>query len=66
MTIPDTAAIRRALGLSQAEFAVCYGLERDAVRNWEIGRRRPTGGALVLLRLIERDPAGLAALIAAL
>lgn len=66
MVPPDTAAIRRALGLSQAEFALRYGLTRDAVRAWEIGHRKPSGAALVLLRLIERDPQTVAKMIHAL
>jgi putative transcriptional regulator len=55
MTVPDTAALRKRLGLSQAEFAMRYGLTRDAVRGWEAGKR-PQGGTLVLLRLIELEP----------
>jgi len=53
----DVAAIRKRLGLSQAEFAVRFGFRLDAVQNWEQGRRRPEGAARAFLRVIEREPA---------
>jgi putative transcriptional regulator len=53
----DVAAIRKRLGLSQADFAVQFGFKLDAVQNWEQGRRRPEGAARAFLRVIEREPA---------
>lgn len=53
----DVAAIRKRLGLSQADFAVRFGFKLDAVQNWEQGRRRPDGAARAFLRVIEREPA---------
>ncbi|MGH7034906.1 MAG: helix-turn-helix domain-containing protein [Stellaceae bacterium] len=50
-------AIRKRLGLSQADFAVQFGFKLDAVQNWEQGRRRPEGAARAFLRVIEREPA---------
>jgi putative transcriptional regulator len=52
----DVAAIRKRLGLSQAEFATRFGFKLDAVQNWEQGRRRPEGAARALLRVIDREP----------
>jgi len=52
----DVAAIRRRLGLSQAEFASRFGFKLDAVQNWEQGRRRTDGAARAFLRVIEREP----------
>jgi len=52
----DVAAIRRRLGLSQAEFASRFGFKLDAVQNWEQGRRRPDGAERAFLRVIERVP----------
>jgi putative transcriptional regulator len=52
----DVKAIRRKLGMSQAQFAASFGFGLDAVRNWEQGRRRPEGPARVLLKVIEHDP----------
>ncbi|MGH6900104.1 MAG: helix-turn-helix domain-containing protein [Geminicoccaceae bacterium] len=52
----DVRAIRRRLGMSQAQFAAAFGLELDAIRNWEQGRRRPEGAARAFLKVIEREP----------
>jgi putative transcriptional regulator len=52
----DVAAIRKRLGLSQAEFAGRFGFKLDALHNWEQGRRRPDGAARAFLRVIEREP----------
>jgi putative transcriptional regulator len=52
----DVAAIRKRLGLSQAEFAGRFGFKLDALQNWEQGRRRPDGAARAFLRVIEREP----------
>jgi len=42
--------------LTQQAFANAIGVPVKTLRNWEQGRRRPTGPALVLLSLIQRDP----------
>ncbi|MBU6421918.1 MAG: helix-turn-helix domain-containing protein [Gammaproteobacteria bacterium] len=52
----DVKRIRRASGLSQAKFAKLIHVELGTLRNWEQGRRTPTGPAQVLLRAIEKDP----------
>jgi putative transcriptional regulator len=52
----DVRAVRNKLGLTQEQFALRYGLDLDAVRNWEHGRRRPDTAARSYLRVIERDP----------
>jgi putative transcriptional regulator len=46
----------RGIGATQASFAAAIGVPVKTVSNWEQGRRRPTGPALVLLSLIQRDP----------
>ena len=48
--------IRSATGLSQAKFALVIQVDLGTLRNWEQGRREPTGPARALLRAIERDP----------
>lgn len=53
---PDVKRIRKASGLSQARFAKLIHVEIGTLRNWEQGRRTPTGPAQVLLRAIEKDP----------
>ena len=52
----DVKAIRRKLGMSQAQFAASFGFGLDAVQNWEQGRRRPEGAARAFLKVIEREP----------
>ena len=46
----------REIGRSQRRFADAIGVPVMTLRNWEQGRRRPTGPALVLLSMIQRDP----------
>ncbi|ENG6258479.1 helix-turn-helix domain-containing protein [Yersinia enterocolitica] len=48
--------IRRATGLSQVGFAKLLAVNVGTLRNWEQGRREPTGPAKALLRAIESDP----------
>jgi putative transcriptional regulator len=42
--------------LSQPEFARLLGVELSTLRNWEQGRREPTGPARALLWAICSDP----------
>jgi len=48
--------IRERTSLSQSEFADLIGVSVKTLQNWEQGRRRPTGPADALLRIIEHDP----------
>lgn len=48
--------IRKATGLSQAKFAAMIDVHLGTLRNWEQGRRQPTGPAKALLKAIYRDP----------
>jgi putative transcriptional regulator len=50
-------AIRQTTGLSQAKFAAMIDVQLATLRNWEQGRRDPTGPAKALLRAIHNDPA---------
>lgn len=54
----DVRAIRLAsnIGSTQQTFADAIGVPVKTLRNWEQGRRKPTGPALVLLQMIARDP----------
>ncbi len=54
--LPDVRAIRRRLGLSQAQFARRFGFSLRTIQEWEQGRAIPDGPARVLLRVIERSP----------
>jgi putative transcriptional regulator len=55
--------VRRRLGFSQAEFAQRIDVSLDTIRNWEQGKRSPTGAAKALLKVLDKAPeAALAAL----
>jgi putative transcriptional regulator len=61
----DVRAIRRASGMTQAEFAAAYEFSIRTVQEWERGAKRPSGPARTLLRAIKADPEGLRKAIAA-
>jgi putative transcriptional regulator len=48
--------IRAMTGLSQPQFAKLMHVDVGTLRNWEQGRREPTGPAKALLRAIKTDP----------
>ncbi len=52
----DVAAVRAQTGLSQDAFARRIGVSVGTLRNWEQGRRKPDGPAMILLSMLERDP----------
>lgn len=55
--------VRRRLGLSQAEFSERIDVPLNTIRNWEQGKRSPTGAAKALLKVLDKAPeAALAAL----
>jgi len=49
-------AIREKTSLSQSEFALLIGVSVKTLQNWEQDRRRPTGPAAALLRIIAHEP----------
>jgi putative transcriptional regulator len=53
---PGVLVIRERTRLSQSEFAQLIGVSVKTLQNWEQHRRRPTGPAAVLLRIIDRNP----------
>lgn len=48
--------VRHRLGLSQAEFSRRIDVPLDTVRNWEQGKRCPTGAAKALLKVLDKAP----------
>jgi putative transcriptional regulator len=55
--------VRKRLGLSQAEFSQRIDVSLETIRNWEQGKRCPTGAAKALLKVLDKAPeAALAAL----
>jgi putative transcriptional regulator len=55
-TPEDVRDLRTRMGLSQAQFAQKFGLTLDTVQQYEQGRRRPSGPASKLLRVIDAEP----------
>ncbi len=54
--MPDVKEIRAKTGLSQTEFAKKLHISFKTLQNWEQGRRKPTGPAITLMRLLDKDP----------
>ena len=48
--------VRRRLGLTQVEFARRIDVPHETIRNWEQGKRGPTGSARSLLRILDQAP----------
>jgi putative transcriptional regulator len=61
----DVAAIRGKLGLTREAFAIRFGLDERTIEAWEQGRHRPEPATRILLKVIERDPAAVEAVLAA-
>ena len=53
---PELKIIRRALELTQEEFAARYHIPLGTLRDWEQGRAEPDQTAQTYLTLIARDP----------
>lgn len=57
--IPASASAqvaRAGTGLSQAQFSKLIGVSLRTLQEWEQGRKRPSGPASALLRIVARDP----------
>ncbi len=57
---PQARIIRRALGLSQEEFATRFHIPLGTLRDWEQGRKAPDTAARAYLRVIGHNPAAVA------
>jgi putative transcriptional regulator len=56
--VPRTKILRRALALTQEEFAVRYHIPIGTLRDWEQGRCEPDQPARAYLTVIAHDPEG--------
>ena len=56
--VPRVKTLRRALGLTQEEFAARYHVPLGTLRDWEQGRTEPDQPARAYLTVIARDPEG--------
>ena len=53
---PNVKNIRAKTGLSQSEFSQLIGVKIATLQNWEQQRRRPTGAAAALLKIVAKEP----------
>ena len=56
---PRLKMIRRALALTQEEFAARYQIPLGTLRDWEQGAKQPDQAARAYLRAIAGDPVGM-------
>ena len=56
--VPRAKTLRRALGLTQEEFAARYRIPVGTLRDWEQGRTEPDQPARAYLLAIAGDPEG--------
>ena len=56
MSRPNPKVVRRALGLSQEEFAERFRIPVGTLRDWEQGRVQPDQAARAYLMVIARNP----------
>jgi putative transcriptional regulator len=54
--VPQVKTLRRALQLTQEEFASRYQIPLGTLRDWEQGRSEPDQPARAYLKVIARDP----------
>jgi len=52
----DIKAVRAKVGMTQAEFAMAFGISLGTLRHWERGDRKPHGPAIVLLNVVAKEP----------
>lgn len=56
MSAKDIQAIRERIKLSQSVFAKILNVSSSSVKQWEQGKRTPTGSTKVLLELLKKNP----------
>ncbi len=56
--VPRIKTMRRALGITQEEFATRYHVPLGTLRDWEQGRSEPDQPARAYLAVIAHDPEG--------
>jgi putative transcriptional regulator len=57
---PRVFILRRALGLTQEEFASRFAIPLGTLRDWEQGRSAPDAAVAAYLKVIAADPARVA------
>jgi putative transcriptional regulator len=54
--VPRSKTLRRALGLTQEEFAERFGIPLGTLRDWEQGRSEPEASTRSYLKVIAKNP----------
>jgi putative transcriptional regulator len=54
--VPRSKTLRRALSLTQEEFAERYGIPLGTLRDWEQGRSEPDAPTRAYLKVIATNP----------
>jgi putative transcriptional regulator len=54
--VPQVSIVRRALKLTQEQFAAAFHIPIGTVRDWEQGRYEPDAAARAYLKVIAREP----------
>ncbi len=54
--VPQVRVVRRALHLTEAEFAACFRIPHGQLRAWERGEDEPDAAARAYLTVIARNP----------
>lgn len=62
--VPYPTSVRLKLGVSQSEFARLLCVPKRTIQEWEQERRKPTGAAMALLRVVEGAPDVVKAILA--
>ena len=52
----EVIATRARTRLSQGQFAAALSISARTLQHWEQGRRRPSGAAATLLKIVARHP----------
>ena len=61
--LTEAASARARLGMSQSAFARLMGVSVRTLQDWEQGRRQPSGAARTLLRVAQRTPEAVRAVV---
>ncbi len=56
MTTDQIKIIRDRMNVSQTVFAKLLNVSPSSIRQWEQGKRKPTGSTRVLLELLHKSP----------
>jgi len=56
LTTNQIISIRKQMNLSQTVFAKVLNVSASSIRQWEQGKRKPSGSTKVLLELLEKPP----------